>query len=118
MTVSSRALKSAFAAKRALFAALVAVLFLVGCAGVQDNLVRTNVAFNQTVAHATQLRQQGVIDDATAQKITPYINKGSAALDAAWAGYLLGEPQTVAQALATVNAMLVQLVDTTQEAQP
>lgn len=100
--------------KHAIFIFAIAVL-LAGCANTREDLVRTNVAFNQSVSHAIQLKKSGVIDDETAKDITPYINRGSDALDAAWTAYLLGKPDNVSQSLHLVNQMLLQLIDTTKE---
>lgn len=94
---------------------LIAALTLAGCANMKTNLVRTTVAFNETTAHATQLYNTDVIDQATAREMTPIIDQGSRALDAAWTAYLLGKPDNAAQAIATVNALLIKLTGITKQ---
>lgn len=103
---------------------LLAILIVAsfGCASLTapespaQGLAYADAQFTALVDTAADLREQGVIDEATADKISPLIYQASEALDLAWLALDQGRPETVADYVATVNRLLVELSRYIEEA--
>ena len=100
----------------ALYTFALMAFLLAGCASTQTSLVRADVAFTQTTQTLTAAYDRGDISDETAVQLTPLIERGSKALDAAWFAYGQGRPDTAAGYLQTINGTLAELIRIKQEA--
>ena len=102
--------------KYALYTFAMLAFLMAGCATTQDNLVRADVAFTQTTEALATLYDNGDMSDETAIKLTPFIERGNSALDAAWFAYGQGRPDTAAGYVQTINHTLAELIRIQQEA--
>lgn len=94
---------------------LIMVLLLAACATLQkpetnaQRLAYIDSQFTAIVKESTRLREQGVISDEQAERLTPVINKGNNALDAAWTALAQDKPESALEYVQIANNMLIEL---------
>lgn len=92
-----------------------------GCAmthqSVKQTLTGSTVAVNAAMEHSIQAYKDGDLTKEEVQKLTPMFEHADDALDAAWTAWLMGRPQNAAEAVATFNAILAQILDITRDNQ-
>ena len=110
-------------ALKAAFAAIVLVFTLTGCGslgGVKPEtdaqaVAQVDVRFTAAVEELVSLREQGRLGDSLVRRADTFIQRGDQALDLAWAAVRADDSASVKANVATLRAVLVELLAITEE---